>query len=75
MIDSPILKVSNINSFHGTFQALWDVSISVGTGEIVAIIGANRSGKSTLLDTISGVIHPADGTIEFEGVNICKFPA
>lgn len=56
--------------FHGSFQALWDVSLSVKTGEIVAIIGANGSGKSTLLDTISGLVHPAEGSIEFEGKNI-----
>jgi branched-chain amino acid transport system ATP-binding protein len=65
-----LLKVSHINVFHGTFQALWDVSLSVTSGEIVAIIGANGSGKSTLLNTISGLIHPAQGSIEFAGNNI-----
>lgn len=65
-----MLKVSHIDVFHGSFQALWDVSLSVKTGEIVAIIGANGSGKSTLLDTISGLVHPAEGSIEFEGKNI-----
>ncbi|UCB51307.1 MAG: ABC transporter ATP-binding protein [Deltaproteobacteria bacterium] len=65
-----MLKVSHIDSFHGSFQALWDVSLSVQAGEIVAIIGANGSGKSTLLDTISGLVHPAKGRIEFEGRNI-----
>jgi branched-chain amino acid transport system ATP-binding protein len=65
-----LLKVSHINVFHGTFQALWDVSLSVTSGEIVAIIGANGSGKSTLLNTISGLIHPAQGNVEFAGNNI-----
>jgi len=65
-----LLKVSHIDVFHGSFQALWDVSLSVKSGEIVAIIGANGSGKSTLLDTISGLVHPAKGSIEFEGKNI-----
>jgi branched-chain amino acid transport system ATP-binding protein len=65
-----LLKVSHIDVFHGTFQALWDVSLSVTSGEIVAIIGANGSGKSTLLNTISGLIHPAKGSIEFAGNNI-----
>ncbi len=65
-----MLKVSHIDVFHGSFQALWDVSLSVKSGEIVAIIGANGSGKSTLLDTISGLVHPAEGSIEFEGKNI-----
>jgi branched-chain amino acid transport system ATP-binding protein len=61
-----LLKVSHVDAFHGSFQALWDVSLSVSLGEIVAIIGANGSGKSTLLDTISGLMHPAQGSIEFE---------
>lgn len=65
-----LLRVSHIDVFHGSFQALWDVSLSVNSGEIVAIIGANGSGKSTLLDTISGLMHPAKGSIEFEGENI-----
>jgi branched-chain amino acid transport system ATP-binding protein len=65
-----LLGVNHIDVFHGSFQALWDVSLSVNTGEIVAIIGANGSGKSTLLDTISGLMHPAKGSIEFEGKNI-----
>ena len=66
----PLLKVSNIDVFHGTFQALWDVSLEVKAGEIVGLIGANTSGKSTLLDAISGLLHPAKGKIEFEGQDI-----
>jgi branched-chain amino acid transport system ATP-binding protein len=65
-----LLKVSHIDVFHGSFQALWDVSLSVNPGEIVAIIGANGSGKSTLLETIAGLIHPAQGSIEFDGNDI-----
>jgi branched-chain amino acid transport system ATP-binding protein len=70
MPNDPLLKVSRVDAFHGTFQALWDVSLSVDPGEIVAIIGANGSGKSTLMETISGLLHPAKGTIEFEGMSI-----
>ena len=70
MPEETLLKVSHIDAFHGSFQALWDVSLSVKPGEIVAIIGANGSGKSTLLDTISGLVHPAKGSIEFEGKDI-----
>ena len=66
----PLLKISNIDSFHGTFQALWDVSLEVKAGEIVGLIGANTSGKSTLLDTISGLLHPKKGKIEFDGQDI-----
>ena len=67
MPPEPLLNVSNIDVFYGGLQALWDVSLTVAPGEIVAIIGANGAGKSTLLDTISGVIHPSNGSVEFEG--------
>lgn len=70
MSQGPLLKVSNIDVFHGTFQALWDVSLEVKPGEIVGLIGANTSGKSTLLDAISGLLHPAKGKIEFDGQDI-----
>jgi branched-chain amino acid transport system ATP-binding protein len=70
MSEATLLKVSHIDAFHGSFQALWDVSLSIKPTEIVAIIGANGSGKSTLLDTISGLVHPAEGDIEFYGKNI-----
>jgi branched-chain amino acid transport system ATP-binding protein len=66
----PLLKISNIDVFQGTFQALWDVSLEVKAGEIVGLIGANTSGKSTLLDAISGLLHPAKGKIEFDGQDI-----
>jgi len=65
-----ILKISNIDVFRGSFQALWDVSLEVRRGEMLALIGANTAGKSTLLDAISGLIHPARGSIEFEGRDI-----
>ncbi len=70
MPEETLLKVSHIDVFHGSFQALWDVSLEIKPAEIVAIIGANGSGKSTLLDAISGLVHPAKGSIEFEGKNI-----
>ncbi|UCD22911.1 MAG: ABC transporter ATP-binding protein, partial [Chloroflexota bacterium] len=70
MSKEPLLKISNIDAFHGTFQALWDVSLEVKVGEIVGLIGANTSGKSTLLDTISGLLHPTKGRIEFDGQDI-----
>ena len=65
-----LLKVRNIDVFYDGFQALWDFSLDVRTGEILALIGANASGKSTLLNTISGLMHPAEGGIEFDGKDI-----
>jgi len=70
MPEETLLKVSSIDTFYGSLQALWNVSLEVKPEEIVAIIGANGSGKSTLLDTISGLMHPAKGSIDFEGKEI-----
>jgi len=72
MAQEVLLKVSNIDVFHGTFQALWDVSLEVRRGEMLALIGSNTAGKSTLLDTISGLLRPAKGHIEFEGKDITR---
>jgi branched-chain amino acid transport system ATP-binding protein len=72
MLQETQLKVSHIDVFHGTFQALWDVSLEVRHGERLALIGANTSGKSTLLDAVSGLLHPAKGNIEFEGKEISR---
>jgi len=60
-----MLEVSNIDTFYGKAQALWDVSLRVDEKEIVALIGANGAGKTTLLNTISGVLRPASGSVEF----------
>ena len=65
-----MLKISNIDVYHGTFQALWDVSLEVNKGEMLALIGSNTAGKSTTLDAITGILHPKKGTIEFDGVDI-----
>ena len=70
MSQEALLKISNIDAFYGTLQALWGVSLVAELGEIVALIGSNASGKSTLINTISGFIHPARGTIEFDGRDI-----
>jgi len=70
MSQETLLNVSMIDVFHGSLQALWNVSLTIKAGEIVALIGTNSSGKSTLLDTISNLIHPAKGSIEFEGKSI-----
>lgn len=63
MTEDIMLKIDKIDVFHGSFQALWEVSLEVKKGEIVALIGANTAGKTTLLETISGLLHPAKGAI------------
>ena len=62
-----MLELNNIDTFYGRIQALWDVSLSIDEGEIVAVIGANGAGKTTLLNSIVGMLHPASGTMEFLG--------
>ena len=69
-----MLKISSIDVFYGKAQALWDVSLTVGEKEIVTLIGANAAGKTTVLTTISGLIHPASGSVEFLGQRIDKMP-
>jgi branched-chain amino acid transport system ATP-binding protein len=70
MSSEPLLQVNNIDVHYGSLQVVWNVSLDVIEGEIVAIAGANGAGKSTLLKTISGVIHPSKGSIKFAGTDI-----
>jgi branched-chain amino acid transport system ATP-binding protein len=65
-----LLEVSGIDAFYGRVQALRGASLSVDSGEIVALIGSNGAGKTTTLRTISGLMHPARGTITFNGRDI-----
>jgi branched-chain amino acid transport system ATP-binding protein len=70
MSPEPLLQINSIDVHYGSLQVLWEISLEVIEGEIVAIAGANGAGKSTLLKTISGVIHPSNGTINFAGTDI-----
>jgi branched-chain amino acid transport system ATP-binding protein len=65
-----MLEVSNIDTFYGRIQALWDVSLTIDEAEIVALVGGNGAGKTTLLNTISGLLRSASGRIEFCGKRI-----
>ena len=70
-----MLKIQNLNVFYGVIQAVHDVSLEVNSGEIVTLIGSNGAGKSTTLMTLSGVLPPHSGTIEFEGKDLEDVPA
>jgi branched-chain amino acid transport system ATP-binding protein len=62
-----MLRATGLDVFYGDVQVLWDVSFEVKRGEIVALIGANGSGKTTTLATVSSLLSPRKGTVEFEG--------
>jgi branched-chain amino acid transport system ATP-binding protein len=69
-----MLEISNLDLFHGDAQALDQVSLTVARGEVVAIVGANGAGKSSLIRTIFGMHRPTRGEIRFEGRNIAGEP-
>jgi len=69
-----MLKVNGINVFYGDLQVLWDVSFEVKEKEILVLVGANGAGKSTTLKTISSLLTPVSGTIEFDGVHLDRLP-
>jgi branched-chain amino acid transport system ATP-binding protein len=65
-----MLEVNAVSTFYGNIRALWDVSLSVDEKEIVALVGANGAGKTTMLNTISGSIRPSSGSMQFCGLRI-----
>ena len=70
-----VLELQSVDAFYGRIQALRGVTIHVDSGEIVALIGSNGAGKTTTLRTISGLMHPAVGTVQLEGNDISRTPA
>src|SRR5919199_3063750 len=68
------LEVRNVHTFYGNIHALQGVSLSVGDGEIVTLIGANGAGKSTTLRTISGILQPREGEVTLDGERIDGLP-
>ena len=69
-----ILKVDNINVYYGAIHAIKGISFEVNEGEVVTLIGANGAGKSTTLQTVSGLLNSRTGSIEFNGENLAKIP-
>jgi len=66
-----MLGIKNLNCFYGSVQALWDVSLHIEEGELVALLGANGAGKTTLLNAITGTVKPRSGQILFLGEDLC----
>lgn len=69
-----MLEISQLDVFYGDLQALWDVSIAVGDGKIVALVGSNGAGKSTVMKAITGLLKPKSGKILFRGTRIDRLP-
>jgi len=70
----PMLALKDVHTYYGNIHALQGVSMEVGHGEIVTLIGANGAGKTTLLRTISGLIRARTGTVRFQGRDISRVP-
>jgi len=69
-----LLEIKNIDVLYDDFQVIWDVSLNVKEGEMVALLGPNGSGKSTILNTTSNLITPKKGSIQFQGNEISTLP-
>ena len=69
-----MLKVTDLQVYYGVIQAIKGISFEVNEGEVIALIGANGAGKTTILHTITGLVEAKGGTVEFEGANITKMP-
>ena len=70
-----MLNVDRLSLFYGKIQVLWDICLTVHEKEMVAVIGSNASGKTSLLNAVSGLLSPSSGTVEFSGRRIDRMPA
>ncbi len=70
-----MLEIKNLNIYYGVIHAIKDVSFSVNEGEVIALIGANGAGKTTIMQSIIGIIPAKSGSISFEGTELTKVPA
>lgn len=70
-----LLSVKNLEVYYGMIQAIKGISFDVNEGEVIALIGANGAGKTTILHTITGLVNAKRGSIEYEGQQVTKLPA
>jgi branched-chain amino acid transport system ATP-binding protein len=68
-----MLEIQHLHTYYGNIHALKDISLNIDKGEIVTLIGANGAGKSTTLKTISGLLRPRQGTIQFESEDLTRY--
>lgn len=69
-----MLEVKDLKIYYGMIQAIKGVSFHVNEGEVIALIGANGAGKTTILHTVSGLLSPKEGSVTFEGKDIVRMP-
>ncbi len=70
--NGPLLHLDGVNTYYGQIHILQDVSIEVGEGEFVALLGGNASGKSTTLKTVLGIVRPRSGTVKLDGEDVTR---
>ena len=69
-VSDPLLRLDGVNTFYGAVQAHFDLTLEVGRGRIVSLLGGNASGKSTTMKVILGLVKPRSGTVTFDGARI-----
>src|SRR5258708_35567001 len=74
-VTNPLLTVDGIHTYYGKSHILDGVSLEVGRGEVVGLLGRNGVGKSTTLKAVAGLVHPSRGEVRFEGRPITRSPA
>jgi len=70
-----MLKISNLTAAYDRTDVLHNVELVIGDGEFVSVVGANTAGKSTLLRSISRLVHKVSGSITFNGIELTRLPA
>ena len=70
-----MLNVSNLQAAYGAAKVLFDISLNIGAGEVVTLLGRNGMGKTTTINAITGLIHPTGGTVSFDNAALTGLPS